>query len=418
MSVFRPSYHSPIYEPATYSTKNGKRLVRFRLPKTGKYVTGEVLPSGKARILSPLWYARIRRNGKSVRVPLGVADKESALAIRQQLQLKADQGRAGTIDPMAEHRGTPLSDHLADYRMHQEASGFCPDHIKESQAMIVRICRTCSWQYIEEIGAPPFNQYLAALIRKGRSFRTRNKHLQTMRAFIHWMQKQERMEADPFRNFNLLNAEADPNRRERRALTADELTRLCEAATVGPVVQGITGPERALIYAVAVTSGLRARELGMLKVRDLVLDADIPFIALPSAIAKSRREANLPLHPAVATRLDDFTAASRPNDLVFSLITEEQTGGKGGKMRLTNRMIRSDFKRAGIEGKNAHGHVDFHALRTTFITNTCRLTDQFTAMKLARHTKATITARHYDKVLMSQRANVVAMLPAPGESRV
>ena len=87
---------------------------------------------------------------------------------------------------------------------------------------------------------------------------------------------------------------------------------------------------------------------------------------------------------------------------------------ENGKMRLTNRMMRSDCKAAGIPYKGDDGFADFHALRTTFITNTCRLTDQFTAMKLARHTKATITARHYDKVLLSQRANVVAkMLPAP-----
>src|SRR5450432_1685119 len=94
-SIFRPSYHSPVYEPATYSTKNGKKHVRFRLPKTGKMVTGELLPNGKARIQSPLWYARIRKNGKYVRVPLGVADKEAALQLRAKLQLASDQQRGG-----------------------------------------------------------------------------------------------------------------------------------------------------------------------------------------------------------------------------------------------------------------------------------------------------------------------------------
>ena len=47
-SIFHPTYHSPIYQPATYSTKKGVRMARFRLPKSGKYVTGVVMPSGEA----------------------------------------------------------------------------------------------------------------------------------------------------------------------------------------------------------------------------------------------------------------------------------------------------------------------------------------------------------------------------------
>lgn len=137
--IFRPSYHSPVYEPATYTTRNGKKLVRFRLPKTGKLVTGELLPNGKARVQSPLWYARIRKNGKHVRVPLGVADKEAALQLRAKLQLASDQQRGGMIDPYAEHRGTPLTQHIQDYQTHLEANGCSPDHITETINLFKRV---------------------------------------------------------------------------------------------------------------------------------------------------------------------------------------------------------------------------------------------------------------------------------------
>jgi hypothetical protein len=224
MQVFRPSYHSPIYEPATYSTKKGKRIARFRLPKSGMYVTGEVIGT-KARILSPLYFARIRKNGKSVRVALGVTDKSAAEQLAAQLQLKADHQRAGIIDPMAEHRGIRLADHLVDYR------------------------KLCEWS----VGRP------------GNS-----------------------------RLFHL------------------------------------------------------------------------------------------------------FTAA--------------------GNIRQTHRIIARDLKAAGVPYEGQLGFADFHSLRTTFITNVCRRTDQFTAMRLARHTKATITARHYDKVLLAGKADVVALLPAPSST--
>jgi len=84
-----------------------------------------------------------------------------------------------------------------------------------------------------------------------------------------------------------------------------------------------------------------------------------------------------------------------------------------GLVEATAKMMKADCKAAGIPHKNEHGIADFHALRTTFITNTCRLTDQFTAMRLIRHTKAAVTARHYDKVLLSQRAKVVEQLQLP-----
>ena len=74
-------------------------------------------------------------------------------------------------------------------------------------------------------------------------------------------------------------------------------------------------------------------------------------------------------------------------------------------------MVKTDCKPVGVVFYDQIGVADFHALRTTFITNTCRLTDQFTEMKLARHTKATITARHYDKVLLANRSSVVANDP-------
>ena len=412
-SIFRPTYHSPVYEPATYSTKDGKRMVRFRLPKTGKYVTGELFPNGKARVRSPLWHARIRKNGKVVKIALGVTDKEAALQLRAKLQLAADQQRAGMIDPFAEHRGIPLTQHIQDYQTHLEANGCSPDHITESVNLLERICLACSFRYIEEFMAPSLNTYLAGLIRKGRSYRTRNKSLHTIKALVHWLQNNDRMDTDPFRTVKNLNEDADPNRRLRRALTAGEFMALVTAAESGRVVQGTSGPERALIYSLAVTTGLRAREVALLCIRDLVLDADCPYIALPPAVAKAKRGEVLPLHPVVADKLVDWVGRRAASSRVFpSLMTEN------GKMRLTNRMMRSDCKAAGIPYKGDDGFADFHALRTTFITNTCRLTDQFTAMKLARHTKAAITARHYDKVQLAGRAKVVRqlMLPAPKQT--
>jgi integrase len=408
MQVYKPTYHSPVYEPARYFTKKGVKYVRFRKPRSGEFVTGELLPNGKAKVEQDYYAARI--NGK--RVCLKLKDKFAAEQKAAKMALMEEHQQAGCVDKYAEHRAIPLLDHLKQYETALESDGCCAEHIGETIRLIERTLLACSFKYIEEFNAHSMNSHLVGLIRKGKSFRTRNKTLQHMRAFIHWLQNNDRMgDADPFRKLKMLNQEADPNKRLRRALSAEELTLLTAAAEAGPVVQGITGPERALIYATAVTTGLRAKELASLKVRDLHLDEELPYIVLPPSVAKARREDVLPIHPTVATKLEEWVQGR--TGLVFNLMTEHQTGGTGGKMRLTGRMIRSDLKRAKVPYKTEDGFADLHALRTTFITNVCRLTDQFTAMKLARHTKATVTARHYDKVQLSHRGKVTAMLAAP-----
>lgn len=403
MSIFRPTYHSPIYEPVTYFEKNGKQMAKFRLLKSGKLVTGEVI-NGKAKIASPQWYARLRKNGKVVRVPLHVEDKAAAEQLAAQLQKRNEHQRAGLIDPLAEHRGIPLSDHLLDYRSHMEASGFSKEHVIGSIRRVERVLQACSFKYIEEFRTPPMNRYLTGLIKDGMSYRSRNRALITVNAFIHWMQKNERMETEPFRSINMLSEQTDPKRRVRRALTSEEVVALILAAEKGQPVQCVEGPERAILYALAVTSGLRATECAKLQIRDLNLTAEIPYLVLPAIIAKAKREDVIPLHPIVAGKLADFINGRNLNAYVFNLISE------GGVRRQVYLMMKTDCEAAGIPTKNEYGHADFHALRTTYITNVCRLTDQFTAMKLARHTTPSITAKHYDKVQLDGKAKTVLQL--------
>jgi integrase len=401
--IFRPTYHARIPDSATYYTKKGKQWAKFYRTKSGTPVSGEVVAPGRARVRSPYYYARITKNGKSVRVPLKVTDRKSALQLWTKLQLAADHQRAGVIDRFGEHRATPLTTHLEEYRQHQQSCGYSAEHVLETYRLLTKICRTCGWNFIEEFSLPAFNRYLLRIIRDGKSFRTRNKALESLRAFVHWLIDNERLEIDPFRTIKALNEDADPNRRIRRALSSEELSALFHAAEIGPVVQGITGRERTLIYSVCATTGLRAKETASLRVQDLVFD-EIPYIVLPPTFTKNRQEAVLPLHPTLAAKLQQFVVGREGNEPLFNLRTT------AGKMRLTYDMMRKDTEAAGIDYKNDQGYADFHALRTSFISATCRLTDQFTVMKLARHSKTTTTAKHYDRVQLAHRAQVVAQL--------
>lgn len=60
---------------------------------------------------------------------------------------------------------------------------------------------------------------------------------------------------------------------------------------------------RALIYLTAFYSGFRRKELRAMRVKHLILDAEIPYIHLPGSLTKNGKDAKLPLAAAFANQL-------------------------------------------------------------------------------------------------------------------
>jgi integrase len=80
---------------------------------------------------------------------------------------------------------------------------------------------------------------------------------------------------------------------------------------------------------------------------------------LPAAFVKNRKEQPRPLHPELVAELQKLKAAGKlkPEDIVFPERVPPM------------KVIRADFQAAGIPLTDERGHrVDFHALRTTYIT--------------------------------------------------
>ena len=87
---------------------------------------------------------------------------------------------------------------------------------------------------------------------------------------------------DPLAHLSKLNVRTD-RRHDRRALSAEELKRLLEAARTGPRIEGIRGLDRAMMYAVAAWTGFRKGEVGGLTKRSLNLDADPPIATVEAS---------------------------------------------------------------------------------------------------------------------------------------
>jgi hypothetical protein len=139
------------------------------------------------------------------------------------------------------------------------------------------------------------------------------------------------------------------------------------------------------------------------------LDSTNPFYALPADIVKNRKEQPRPLHPELVEELQKLKPAGKlePGDLVFPDGVP------------TMKEIRKDFKAAGIPLKDELGHiVDFHALRTTYITRLQRAgVSPREAMELARHSDMRLTMKTYTDVAQLPLAATVRRLPSIGDSQ-
>lgn len=122
----------------------------------------------------------------------------------------------------------------------------------------------------------------------------------------------------------------------------------------GPTLRGLPGPRRALLYRLALTTGLRAGELASLTASSFDLDADPPTVRVEAAHSKHRRVDVLPLRRDVAGELSQLAA-----DPLFP----------GSWPSRPVAILKPDLESARIPYRTPAGVFDFHSLRHQFISD-------------------------------------------------
>jgi integrase/recombinase XerD len=252
--------------------------------------------------------------------------------------------------------------------------------------------------------------------------------------FISWLVRDRRTPSDPLMHLSRVNVQTD-RRHDRRALTQEEFSLLVNAARNGKSVEGISGPDRAMMYVLAAWTGFRRGEIGSLTLRSLKLDDDPPTATVAACYSKRRRTDTQVLHPEVVRQLKDWLAAKRHVDPDMPLFL---VSGRvpGGIQRKTSKMIERDLiaarekwlKEAKIEGElqrrlktdflcycNHDGlFADFHSMRHLFITGLARAgVLPKMAQTLARHSDIRLTLGVYTHIELPDRALAIESLPAP-----
>jgi integrase len=445
-TVFRKTFTKPLPAGAETFTRKGERFARWKDAK-GKTRTAPLTvgKDGSERLLieSPYFVAKYRDGAGIVEtVATGCRDETAARQVLADLERRAELIRSKVMTAaeaaIGKHRGTALAAHFDSYREHQQAGGATGKHVEESRGRLDRLSEECGFSTLSELSREAFERWLAQRGPEGMSARTRNAYRENLVAFCNWCVDSGRLVGNPFAAVAKANVKADP-RRQRRAMTEEELRRLLDAARRRPLrddaamkkpallaQRELLGRERALQYKTLVLTGLRKGELASLAVGQLSLDGADSYLTLDAADEKNREGNTVPLRADLVADLRAWLAdklhrsqedARRHAKPIPFRLPADAPVFKVPKNLL--RQLDRDLKAAGIAKRDERGRtLDVHALRTTFGTLMSKGgVAPRTAHAAMRHSDIRLTMGVYtDPKLLDVRGalNVLPELPLEG----
>lgn len=351
------------------------------------------------------WYITfVNEHGRRQTVK-GCPDKAATEAMARKLESEAELRRRGVIDPkadhLANHEARTLVDHLNDFHNFLVGKGTTVKHADLTRNRVARLIDLARARHVSDMVPSRVQASLRTVRDTGVSLRSVHHYTRAAKAFSRWLWRDGRARDDALAHLTSPNPDAD-RRHERRALTPGEATRLIEAAVHGPVVEGLNGTDRAMLYRLAMGTGFRAGELGSLTPECFDLDGNPPTVTVRAAYSKRRRDDEQPIRTDLANILRSWLASKAPRKPVF-----------GELSKYTSRMMQRDLKAAGVAYKDASDRfADFHALRHTYISALAMSGAPVKVVQsLARHSTPTLTLGTYAHVGVFDQTAALDALP-------
>lgn len=390
----------------------------------------------KIKTKTKKWYGRYRdENGTEHRVPLS-ENKNTAQQMLAEIVKQVSRVKSGLAHSAEMEMKKPTQGHVDDFEKSLKSRNNSSRHIRDTVTKIRRCVEQCRWRTPAQIKATDVENFLVGLREEnGCSIETSNHYLRAIKAFCRWMYLNKRLVEHPLLSLSILNSRID-RRHDRRALSDEEFQLLLDATESGPPVEGITGPDRAMLYLLAAYTGFRKGELGSLTLKSFDFrdsEEKASTVMIEAAYAKNRRQDVQVLHPYIVRKLKAWLEARKPapDEILFPVSRRS-----GGVERKTSKMIRFDLESARTfwiaESKtekeettrlNANfllyrdesgRFADFHCLRHTFITNLGRAkVSAKTAQTLARHSDIKLTLGIYTHIDQEEQIQAINSLPEP-----
>lgn len=383
-------------------------IVRYHLAD-GTRCRADTPGAVRAVTESETYYATI----DGVRVSLGTAVIGEAWGELERRLLRAQLRKQGIHEDRIDAAAKTFDQHRLSWVQAVEDGGATADHVKLIGGRVKALARVAGWLRLSDVTAESCLAALARLVRvEELSVQSRNHYLSAAKQFLRWCVTTRRLLASPLVGIQPINVEAS-RAYIRRSPTLDEVQKLltflaspagrirrASGKARGPHPSLSDGPSRAMLYKVAMGTGLRASELRSLCRESFDLDAGT--VTVEAAYSKHRRRDTLPMPPWLVSDLAAYFAG----------------GGAcwPGLPCKAGRMLQADLAAAGVAHKTTAGVLDMHSFRVLYISELSRLPGVTIKrlMSLARHSTPTLTLKTYARVELADLSAVTDSLPDPG----
>ena len=310
----------------------------------------------------------------------------------------------GIIDPQFVVRRTCLIDQLDQFRNALLKKEDSKAHVDLTHTRIRKLVTGCGFTVLADVKYTVVDDYLAKR-RNGPeklSRHTSNLYVKAFKQFCNWILRDTPNVISPAKQLSLMNADCD-RRRERRAMTGEEVRRLIEVTWGGAKHHKLDGQSRAMLYWLAVETGLRRGELSALKGKSCDLGED-PSVTVEAKHTKNRKKTVQPIRPEFADALQTWflERGLGPDDELWPQLT-----------RRTAEMLQKDLLAVEIPYVDEHGsYADFHAFRhsyISFLSNGGVL--PHIVQQLARHSTVELTLGTYTHTSRTVTRSALDSLP-------
>lgn len=378
-ALFRRTVRRPVPQSATLVEKNAQMTAKWK--SRGKWITAPVTEAGGVRLVTVetgTYYARFRDHaGLTVERSTGCREETNARQRLAKWEREAEQVRAGVLD------AGELDTALDAYEQSLIARGVSDTFRKNALRAVRRLKNELGLSQLGDLTREPIEPWFVAAVKDDMGACARNYYRESIVMFANWLTDTKRIRGHDLTRLPTANRRVDP-RRQRRALTPDEIVRLLDVAARRPledarvvrtgkrkgqlgnelrpeIVERLLalGRERVMIYRTLVYTGLRLSELRTLTVARIDLTPGAECVALEAKNEKNRAGSTIPLRSDLAADLRVWIAEKQltTTNRVFTV--------PAGLRRILDR----DLKAAGIPKRDERGRtVDVHAMRTTLAT--------------------------------------------------
>lgn len=367
------------------------------------------------------YYARFSKNGRLVRKRLST-DFAVACEMLNDMRARADRADFGMLD-----NNYPLADLRQEYLRACEQT-LRPSTVRRYRKCLQTVLGAVPVRIVSQLSVQVITAYrrerMAAIPQESRrkkkegeplptiAPRTVNMEVSALSTMLSWGVKHGIIGTNPIKDVKQLPE--DVKRKERRALTAEEVLALFDVS-----------PDHLLpVWRMFLTSGIRHDELVNLRFADI--DWERQTATVRGSVAKNHNEREIPLDEGVLAMLKELAADAEFRHPVAGN-TPKQTAQQaanfsrehvfvnGANTPWRNNLLRTFYayaQRAGIEGAHRNGSVDIHSLRGSFATLAIDGGASPKAIQaILGHATLDMTMRIYAKATENAKRQAVSALP-------